>query len=124
MEWNLRRHAPKDRHIDRHTYESSTCDQASAQTGKKERVMTTFAQWARPGSRLEPARCRPKKYDIRIVDHFHGYCVAVARTHRHRDEARAESQFATRRTLVTLVLAGAGVCYYLLERFSLLGFLL
>jgi hypothetical protein len=124
MEWNLQPPLPRDRSVDRDRNESRTCDQAAAQNGKKERVMTTFAQWARPGSRLEAARARPKKYDIRIVDQFHGYCMAVARTHRHREEARGESQFATRRTLATLVLAGGMLCYYLLERFSLLAFLL
>jgi hypothetical protein len=81
--------------------------------------MTTFAQWSKP-ARLVPARLdrRPKRYDIRVVDQFYGYCQAVARTHRHRDEAQLQSQFATRRSLATLVLAGGLLCYYLLERLS------
>lgn len=61
---------------------------------------------------------RPKRYDIRVVDQFFGYCQAVARTHRHRDEAQLQSQFATRRNIATLVLAGGLFCYYLIERLS------
>jgi len=77
--------------------------------------MTTFTQWSGPDSRLDR---RPRKYDARVVDHFYGYCVAVARTHRHRDEAQVQSQFATRRAIGTALLAGGILCYYLLERFS------
>ncbi len=82
--------------------------------------MTTFEQWSRPGARLEPARPdrKQKKYDIRVVDQFYGYCEAVARTHRHRDEAQVQSQLSTRRTIGTMLLAGGMLCYYLLERFS------
>ena len=80
--------------------------------------MSTFAQWSRP-SRLVPATVDrlPKRYDIRVVDHFYGYCQAVARAHRHRDEAQVRSQFATRRAIAAMVLAGGLLCYYLLERF-------
>jgi hypothetical protein len=81
--------------------------------------MTTFERWS-TSPRLFPARPdrKPKRYDIRVVDQFHGYCQAVARTHQHRDEAQTQSQFATRRSIGTMVLAGGLLCYYLLERFS------
>jgi hypothetical protein len=83
--------------------------------------MATFEQWSTP-SRLVPAGLdrKPKRYDIRVVDQFYGYCQAVARTHRHRDEAQIQSQFATRRSIGAMVLAGGLLCYYLLERFSLI----
>jgi hypothetical protein len=83
--------------------------------------MATFEQWSNP-SRLVPAGLdrKPKRYDIRVVDQFYGYCQAVARTHRHRDEAQVQSQFATRRNIGAMVLAGGLLCYYLLERFSLI----
>jgi hypothetical protein len=79
--------------------------------------MTTFERWS-ASARLLPARPvpRPKRYDIRVVDQFYGYCQAVARTHRHRDEAQVQSQFATRRHIGTMVAAGALLCYYLVER--------
>ncbi len=82
--------------------------------------MPTFEQWSRPGARLEPARPdrKQKKYDIRVVDQFYGYCEAVARTHRHRDEAQLQSQFSTRRAIGTLLVASGMLCYYLVERFS------
>lgn len=82
--------------------------------------MTTFEQWRSPGGRLEMARPgrEPKKYDIRVVDQFYVYCDAVARTHRHRDEALVQSQLATRRYIGTMLIAGGLVCYYLLERIS------
>ena len=81
--------------------------------------MSTFAQGSRP-SRLVPAAVdrMPKRYDIRVVDHFYGYCQAVARAHRHRDEAQTRSQLATRRAIAAMMLAGGLLCYYLLERFS------
>ena len=81
--------------------------------------MTTFERWSR-SARLLPAGAdrKPKRYDIRVVDQFYGYCQAVARTHRHRDEAQVLSQLATRRNLGTLVLAGVLLCYYLIERFT------
>jgi hypothetical protein len=87
--------------------------------------MPTFEQWSRP-ARLIPARLdrQPKRYDIRVVDQFYGYCQAVARTHQHRDEAHMQSQFATRRGIGTMMLAGGLLCYYLLERFSLVVALL
>jgi hypothetical protein len=85
--------------------------------------MTTFEQWSRPGTRPEPVR-PGKKYDIRVLDQFHGYCEAVARAHRHRDEAQVQSQFATRRGLATMVLMGGVMCYYLLERVFQLASLL
>jgi hypothetical protein len=81
--------------------------------------MTTFehaSRSARPG--LQGIDRKPKKYDIRIVDQFYGYCQAVARTHRHRDEAQVQSQLATRRNLGKMMLAGGLLCYYLLERLS------
>lgn len=59
-----------------------------------------------------------KKYDIRVVDQFYAYCEAVARTHRHRDEAQVQSQFATRRSIGTMVVAGSFLCYFLLERIA------
>jgi hypothetical protein len=82
--------------------------------------MTTFEQWRSPGSRLEIARPgrEAKKYDIRVVDQFYVYCDAVARTHRHRDEAQLQSQLATRRNIASLLIASGLVCYYLLERIS------
>ena len=81
--------------------------------------MTTFERWSRSATLLpgRPDR-KPKRYDIRVVDQFYGYCQAVARTHRHRDEAQVQSQFATRRNLGTMVLAGVLLCYYLIERIS------
>ena len=80
--------------------------------------MTKFERGSRP-ARLLPARPdrKPKRYDIRVVDQFYGYCQAVARTHRHRDEVQVQSQFATRRGIGTMVLAGVLLCYYLVERF-------
>ena len=80
--------------------------------------MTTFAQGSRLGTRVGAARAatQAKKYDIRVVDQFYGYCDAVARTHRHREHARARSQFATRRAIVAMVFVGGMLCYYLLER--------
>lgn len=84
--------------------------------------MTTFKQGGWPGA--AGASLKPKKYDVRVVDQFYGYCEAVARTHRHREEAQVHSQFATRRAIVTMVFAAGILCYYLLERvfqfFSLL----
>ena len=79
--------------------------------------MTTFERWSR-SARFLPVRPDRKRYDIRVVDQFYGYCQALARTHRHRDEAQLQSQFATRRSIGTLVLVGVPVCYYLIERFS------
>jgi len=82
--------------------------------------MTRFAQWRRtmasPGDAAGGRR--PRKYDLRIVDHFYGYCDAVARTHRHRDEARLQSQLATRRSLASMILGGGLLFYYILERIS------
>ena len=77
--------------------------------------MTTSAQWSGPGARLDR---KQKKYDARVLDHFYGYCVAVARTHRHRDEAQEQSQFASRRALAMALLASGVLCYYLLERLA------
>ena len=81
--------------------------------------MTTFTRWSPTSARLAPARLdrRARKYDLRVVDQFYGYCTAVARAHRHRTEAQVQSQLATRRHLATLVVAGGILCYYLLERF-------
>ena len=81
--------------------------------------MTTFERWS-ASARLLPAGPdrKPKRYDIRVVDQFHGYCQAVARSHRHRDEAQVQSQFATRRHIGTMVVAGILLCYYLVERFA------
>jgi hypothetical protein len=80
--------------------------------------MTTFEQGFQATNSPESARPvpKPKKYDIRVIDHFYVYCESVAYMHRHRDEARVQSQFATRRAIATLVLAGGLLCYYLLER--------
>ena len=81
--------------------------------------MTTFERWSASARLLPPGPDRkPKRYDIRVVDQFYGYCQAVARTHRHRDDAQVQSQFATRRNIATLVLAGALLCYYLVERIA------
>ena len=87
--------------------------------------MTTFERWSR-SARLLPARPdrRPKRYDIRVVDQFYGYCQAVSRTHRHRDEAQVQSQFATRRHIGTMVVVGVLLCYYLAERFAQIAGLL
>ena len=86
---------------------------------RKSRSMTTFDRWS-PSAKLLPARPdrKPKRYDIRVVDQFYGYCQAVERTHRHRDKAQVQSQFATRRNLGAMVLAGVLLCYYLVERFA------
>jgi hypothetical protein len=78
--------------------------------------MTTYEQWSTTASSPGTAKGDRKPYDIRIVDRFYGYCDAVARTHKHRDEAQLESQLGTRRTILALVLAGGLLCYYLLER--------
>ncbi len=58
---------------------------------------------------------KPRKYDIRVVDHFYTYCSAVARDDRHR-EAAAESQHATKRHLWTILLAASVLGYCLVER--------
>jgi hypothetical protein len=81
--------------------------------------MSTFERWSRSAGLL-PARLdrKPKRYDIRVVDQFYGYCQAVARTHRHRDEAQVRSQLATRRSIGTMVLVGVLLCYYLIERIA------
>jgi hypothetical protein len=82
--------------------------------------MTTFAHRSSPATR--PARMRlqaaPKKYDIRVVDQFYAYCQAIARTERHRDEARNRSHQATKRALWTLLIAGGFLFYYLVERLA------
>jgi hypothetical protein len=81
--------------------------------------MTTFEQSPAATRRFRSTRATsPRKCDVRVLDHFYAYCESVARAHRHRDEARVQSQFATRRAIATLVLAGGFLCYYLLERFS------
>lgn len=80
--------------------------------------MTTFEQGCRLGVGSARAVRKAKKYDIRVVDQFYGYCEAVAHTHRHREKAQGESQLATRRAIVTMVFAGGLLCYYLLERVS------
>jgi hypothetical protein len=46
------------------------------------------------------------------------------RPHRHRDEAQVQSQFATRRSIGTMVLGGILLCYYLVERVAQLAGLL
>jgi hypothetical protein len=80
--------------------------------------MTTFDR-SSSRSRLPPATGdrQPGRYDIRVVDQFYGYCQAVARMHRHRDDAKVESQLATRRTILAMLLASALLCYFLMERF-------
>src|SRR4029079_7491293 len=121
MEWNLHRLCFRTGELKPgHVYIQWLTGLSPALAGKIDITMTTFAQWSRPGSRLDAGRLdrRQKKYDVRVVDHFYGYCVAVARTHRHRDEAQVQSQFATRRAIVTVLFAGGALCYYLLERLS------
>lgn len=80
--------------------------------------MTTFEHGSRAARRFHAAHGKPKKYDIRLVDQFYVYCQAVAHTHRHRDQALVQSQFATRRSLGALLFAGGIFCYYLLERIA------
>ena len=79
--------------------------------------MTTFAHWRSPSSRLAISRPegKPRKYDMRVVDHFYSYCSAVARADRHRDTA-AESQNATKHRLWATLIVGSVLCYYLVER--------
>lgn len=87
--------------------------------------MTTFFQWRSPGCPLELARSErpPKTYDIRVVDQFYAYCQAVARTEKHR-EAVGQSRHTPRRTLWAIMIAGAFLGYYLLERLTSLASLL
>ena len=81
--------------------------------------MTTFLQWRSPGCPLERARSeRPlKSYDIRIVDQFYAYCQAVARTEQHRATV-GQSRLTPQRTLWAIMVAGAFLGYYLLERLN------
>lgn len=80
--------------------------------------MSTFTHWRSPSSRLELAGLerRPEKYDIRVVDQFYVYCQAVARTDRYRDEARAQSHNALKRSIWTMLLASSFLFYYLMDR--------
>ena len=82
--------------------------------------MTTFAQWRSPGSRLPAAHLgtRSTKYDIRVLDHFYAYCSAIARAHRHRDEA-ARSQSVVRKHVLGLLIGAGMLSYYLIERVAL-----
>lgn len=79
--------------------------------------MTTFEQWRSPSNRLTAARVgrRPNKYDIRVVDQFYAYCRAVSRTDAHREDT-ARSQRVTKRNLLTILVTGAFLFYYLVER--------
>ena len=79
--------------------------------------MTTFAHWRSPSSRQATARldATPRKYDLRVVDQFYVYCSAVASADRQR-EAAAESQYATRRRLWTILIAATTLGYYVVER--------
>jgi hypothetical protein len=81
--------------------------------------MTTFAQWRSPGNRLAAAGTgvRPRKYDMRMLDHFYVYCHAVARADRHRDDA-ARSQQATKRHLWAMLLGISVLGYHLVERIA------
>ena len=81
--------------------------------------MTTFFQWRSPGCPLELARSErpPKTYDIRVVDQFYAYCQAVARTEQHR-AAAGQSRHMPRWTLWAIMIAGAFLGYYLLERLT------
>jgi hypothetical protein len=51
------------------------------------------------------------------VDQFYAYCQAVARTEQHR-EAVGQSRHTPRRTLWAIMIAGAFLGYYLLERLT------
>ena len=79
--------------------------------------MTTFAQWRSPGGRSATARpeARPRKYDMRVLDHFYAYCSAVSRADRHREVAD-RSQRATQRHLWVIVVSAGVLGYYLVER--------
>ena len=79
--------------------------------------MTTSGQWNSSAGRSERSR-QPKKYDIRILEQFYRYCVAVARIHKHRGEALERSQLGTRRKICAVLAAGGLLCYYLLERIA------
>jgi hypothetical protein len=50
-----------------------------------------------------------------VVDQFYDYCRAVSRTDAHRDET-ARLQRTTRRHLLTVLVTGAFLFYYLVER--------
>ena len=79
--------------------------------------MTTFEQWRSPSSRLTGGRLerKPNKYDIRVVDQFYAYCRAVSTTDTHREVA-AQSQRDMTRNIWTVLISGALLCYYLVER--------
>ena len=79
--------------------------------------MTTFEQWRSPSNRPPAARVerKPNKYDLRVVDQFYAYCRAVSRTDAVREDA-AHAQRASRRNLLTILVTGAFLFYYLLER--------
>ena len=79
--------------------------------------MTTFAQWRSPGSPAEPARpgVEVRKYDIRLVDQFYGYCRCVSETERQREKA-ARAQAAMKRHLWKFFAGGGLLGYYLVER--------
>jgi hypothetical protein len=79
--------------------------------------MTDFEQWRSPSSRLTGARFerKPNKYDIRVVDQFYAYCRAVSSTDTHRKDA-VRSQRAMVRNIWTVLITGAFLCYYLVER--------
>jgi hypothetical protein len=79
--------------------------------------MTTFEQWRSPSNRPPGVRVgrKPSKYDLRLVDQFYAYCRAVSRTDAHREDS-ARSQRATKRSLLTILVTGAFLFYYLVER--------
>jgi hypothetical protein len=58
---------------------------------------------------------RPLKYDLRVVGQFYAYCRAVSRTAAHRDDS-AHAQRAARRNLLTILVTGAFLFYYIVER--------
>lgn len=80
--------------------------------------MTTFAHRRHPSARPGRGEMAPplKKYDIRVVDQFYIYCQALARTAKHRDEARDRSHEAAKRSIWVMLIAGSFLFYYLMER--------
>jgi len=57
------------------------------------------------------------------VDQFYAHCQAVARTEKHR-EAIGQSRHTLRRTLWAIMITGAFLGYYLLERLTAFASLL
>jgi hypothetical protein len=80
--------------------------------------MSRIANWRSLAERRRQAKSDrvPQRYDIRLVGRFYVQSQAVARTERHRDEARNRVHQATRRSLWFMLIAGSALFHYPVER--------